>query len=145
MQRERCRIDRTTPIPSTLEPIAFADAVTDLMKRLGLDRQAWLERLEGEWATVVGNAVAGHTRPGRLDGKRLIVFVDSSVWLHELTHGGQDTMLANLQKCFGADKVTSIRLQLDPGDGPDGSGYVASAPAAPGSHAPGPVTRLREH
>ena len=84
------------------------------MKQLGLENRLWEEALLSEWPALVGEQVARQTRPGRLDHKVLYVFVSHSTWLNELSRYGQKQMLANLQARFGADRIKSIRLQLDP-------------------------------
>ena len=40
--------------------------------------------------------------------------MDHPAWLSDLSRYGQKQVLANLQKRFGADKIKSIHLQLDP-------------------------------
>jgi len=111
---ERCRIERGPRPPVRAEGEALADGLPAVMKRFGLDSQHWVDTLINEWASVVGAAVGMHTRPGRIDGSQLSVFVDSSVWLNELKRYGAKQMLANLQARFGASRIRNIRLQLDP-------------------------------
>jgi predicted nucleic acid-binding Zn ribbon protein len=85
------------------------------MKQLGLDNQHWLEMMSDEWPGIVGADVAKHTRLGGFQNKNLTIFVDGSVWLNELVRYGRDKMLASLQKRFGADRITTVTLRLDPG------------------------------
>ena len=111
---ERCRIDRAPQPPSPPTEGPIGEALPRLMKGLGLDSQHWVETLSQEWDVLVGAGVAKHTRPGRLDGCQLSVFVDSSVWLNELNRYGSKQMLENLQARFGAGRIRNIRIQLDP-------------------------------
>ncbi len=113
MHRERCRIG-PGPQPPRSDEHALEDVVPELMRRVGLDARHWVDTLSEEWGTIVGAAVAAHTRPGRLDGNRLTVFVDSSAWLNELKRYGAKQMLGNLQSRFGASRIRNIRLQVDP-------------------------------
>lgn len=127
VERERFHIADKRPGPSFHEAEALSGPVAHLMKRLGLGDQMWLEELAKAWPTLVGADVARHTRPGRMSGRNLTVFVDSSTWLSELCRHGQDRILANVQNTFGEERVSSISLQLDP-DAPshDGaSGFLA--------------------
>lgn len=96
--------------------LPFRKLVEAALKSMKLDDQLRMGRLETDWSQVMGAAVAAHTRPGRLNGDELIVFVDSSVWLSEL-HRSKARMLANLQKAFGKNRIRGLRLQLDPGRG----------------------------
>jgi predicted nucleic acid-binding Zn ribbon protein len=114
IHRERARIDSFRQPPSQTDGDAIGEALPGLMKRLGLDAHHWVETLGQEWDAIVGAAVGKHTRPGRVDGPRLTVFVDSSAWLNELKRFGKREMLRNLQKRFGARRIRDIRLQLDP-------------------------------
>jgi len=114
VERERSQIGLHKPPPPFDRTAAVGSVIPGVMKRLGLDVDAWLEELGGEWAALVGTAVAQHARPGRVQKNNLIVFVDSSVWLNELARYGKDEMLANLQKRFGRDKIRSMSFQLDP-------------------------------
>jgi predicted nucleic acid-binding Zn ribbon protein len=114
VERERSRIDRRTPPPPFREAASVASVVPALMKRLGLEDQHWTELLAAEWPKLVGDAVAKHTRPGRVHRENLVVFVDSSVWLNELARYGKDQIQTNLRKRFGDNKIKSVSFQLDP-------------------------------
>ncbi|MBT3194294.1 MAG: DUF721 domain-containing protein [Verrucomicrobia bacterium] len=111
---QRCRLERGPQPPTQSEGDAIGKALPRLMKGLGLDSEHWVETLSDEWVAIVGAAVGKHTRPGRLDGCQLSVFVDSSVWLNELKRYGLKQMLQNLQARFGASRIRNLRLQLDP-------------------------------
>lgn len=113
VERDRFQLtDPAPPPPDQCEKVG--DLVPSLMKQLGLENRLWEEALLSEWPALVGEQVARQTRPGRLDHKVLYVFVSHSTWLNELSRYGQKQMLANLQSRFGADRIKSIRLQLDP-------------------------------
>jgi len=84
------------------------------MKKIGLENHHWLLVLEEKWVTLVGAEVAKHTRPGRFERGNLVIFVDSSVWLSELSRYGRSKILSNLQEHFGLDRMKSVTLQLDP-------------------------------
>ncbi len=85
-----------------------------VMKGLGLSGLQWTAELAEAWPLVVGEQVAGHTRPGRMLGTELVVYVDSSVWLSELQRYGLKGLCAKVQDYCGKQKVRGIRLQLDP-------------------------------
>ena len=116
-RRLACERFRLTPedLPAGHEEIApIADILPLLMKKLGVEDRSWMERLTEEWALLVGKDLAVHARPGRLENMSLVVFVDNSVWLSELSRYGRRQMLSILQKRFGAERIRSIVLQLDP-------------------------------
>ena len=96
---------------------SIGEVIPAIMKRMGLEEQHWMTELSGEWDKIVGEDVARHTRPGKVQGDALVVFVDNSVWLNELSRYGKVPMLANLKKRFGSGKIDSLRFQLDPDAG----------------------------
>ncbi len=114
VHRERCRLTEYRQGPRNNEGEPVGDGVMSLMKKIGLDEQNWIETLSQEWEQIVGKGVGRHTRPGRISGKQLYVFVDSSVWLNELQRYGKTQMLSNLQSKFGEKRIRNISLQLDP-------------------------------
>ncbi|MBN2301224.1 MAG: DUF721 domain-containing protein [Lentisphaerae bacterium] len=113
--RERFGIVEFNPDNKREDAIAVGSAISALMKKLGIEDNLRMRHIEDDWADIVGGAVAQHTRPGKLEGGNLVVFVDSSVWLSELSRYGRDDMLANLRQKFGDRKIKSISLQPDPG------------------------------
>ena len=99
-----------------------SDALSPLLKKLGLQEVMWQRALLDDWPDLVGPQLARHTRPGRLDRKVLYVFVTHSMWLAELQRHGHRDLLANLQARYGKEQIRSVRLQLDPDVGrPAGS------------------------
>lgn len=111
--REREQIAETKP-PQERPEVMEAGLILDkVVKELGLASEHWLTRLADEWPQLAGDVVSKHTRPGRLDGKTLVVFVDNSVWLSELSRFGKEQLLANIKKQAGR-RIKDLRLQLDP-------------------------------
>ncbi len=95
------------------EGVPIAKLVEAWLKSLKLGDQLHMGRMEIEWEKVMGKAVSAHTRPGRLMGDELVVYVDSTVWLSEL-YRSRAQILSNLQKAFGK-RIRTLRLQIDPG------------------------------
>ncbi len=114
VQRERLRLDQDTPSPAFKDGRSVASLLPDVLRKLGGEPAAWLQRLGTEWPAIVGADVARHCRPGRLEARTLTCFVDTPVWLSELKRYGQRQMLANIQQHLGAETVTALRLQPDP-------------------------------
>lgn len=98
----------------------MAHLVAGVMKRLGLADEHWLAEMADEWTGLVGDAVAAHARPGRVERGTLYVFVDSSVWLSELQRYGSTQLLQNLGQRFGRERVKAVRFVMDP-EGPGGA------------------------
>ena len=111
---ERCGIPQGTPPPAELAWSDMESGIAEVLKGLGLSELQWTHELVESWTAIVGSQVAGHTRPGRMHGADLIVYVDSSVWLHELQRYGLKGMQAKVQNAYPHQRITNIRLQLDP-------------------------------
>jgi predicted nucleic acid-binding Zn ribbon protein len=124
VQRERARIEQWRPDPPPADAAPIGRVIAGVLKKLGLESQQWLATLSAEWASVVGAAVARHTRPGRYDGRLLVVFVDSAVWLSELKRCAPDRFLANVQRLAGAERVRAVRFEPDPDGAPPPSGMA---------------------
>ena len=68
---------------SWAEPIG--KVLEQVIANLGLAKKLNEQRAVVDWADIVGEKVAEHSRALRVDGGRLFVEVDSSVWAQELT------------------------------------------------------------
>jgi predicted nucleic acid-binding Zn ribbon protein len=113
VQRERDHIGDAAPPPPFRESAPVGNVLPPVLKKLGLSAQVWLQEAQERWPELVGKAVAAHTRVGRFFRGHVVVYVDSSVWLAELSRGGKAKMLANLREAYGSDVVRSLSLQLD--------------------------------
>jgi len=117
VQRERGQISQYRPDPPFVEPRHIGDVVGGILDGLGCEDAIWIEKIAARWNTIAGETVARHARPGSVEFQCLTVFVDSSVWLNELSRYGQTQLLNNLRIQFGDDRITKLRLRLDPGVG----------------------------
>jgi predicted nucleic acid-binding Zn ribbon protein len=68
-------------------------------------------RVFGEWESVVGEVVAGQTKPLRLDDGRLLVGVEQAAWAAQLRYMTTD-LLARCAQHLGPGVVTSIELRI---------------------------------
>lgn len=114
IERERFHLprERQTAEPAPSTPIG--EVIPGLLKQVGLADRLWEQTLLAEWSSLVGDQVARRARPGRMHRGTLVIFVSNSAWLSELSRYGQQQILENIQKRFGAGRIQGIRLQLDP-------------------------------
>jgi len=129
VMRERAQIPDPEPPPLHEKAAHISSVVRQVLKGLRLDGSAWMRSLEEKWRTVVGPEVAKHARPGRWDGRCLVIYVDSSPWLSELARCFKASMLQNIRKVPGGEQVRELAFLLDP----ESRGKVS----APGNHAQG--------
>lgn len=97
------------------EAAPVGDVLKSVMNRITVLRVDMIEELTKAWPEVAGKAVASHTRPAKMEGSQLAIFVDNHVWMQELQRSGKKQLLANIWKRFGAAKVKDILFRLDPG------------------------------
>jgi predicted nucleic acid-binding Zn ribbon protein len=110
--RERCRIEEgVSPTEDRSESISVV--LRRVVRKLGAEDDMWLSDLAAAWPGIAGPEVARHTRPGRVNGTELTVFVDNSVWLSELHRFGRGTLLGKLRAKFGG-RIASLRLAIEP-------------------------------
>ena len=69
------------------------------------------EDVKAAWDAVVGEKAAGHSKPRSLKGSRLIVNVDGSGWLYELTVQKKD-ILKKLEASLKSKKIKEITLRI---------------------------------
>lgn len=63
---------------------AVGDILPQVMKEISKKAGGFLPLILSKWTEMVGEAVAGHTQPVSLKGKKLYIEVDDSVWMAEL-------------------------------------------------------------
>ena len=68
--------------------------------------------LSERWASAVGETIAAHARPERLDAGRLTVVVDDPAWATELRYHSS-RILAALNADSGAPTISELRLRVD--------------------------------
>lgn len=94
------------------QPVPLAQAlreVMDAMEKADLKKRGTLFM---HWPEIVGRALALHTKPYSVRGKRLTVSVDSSDWLYEINAVFEKKILENVQQRVGADIIEEIRYKV---------------------------------
>ena len=117
IERERSRIADPLPELPFRDSVPVSKVISELLPRLQPAHNPALLELVGDWETIVGKAIAKHTRPGRVDNTCLVVYVTNSVWLDELARHSRPAMLEKVQQRVGPERVSDIRLYLDPDSG----------------------------
>jgi predicted nucleic acid-binding Zn ribbon protein len=83
----------------------------DLLRELGLEREAQGWRAVQEWPRVVGTRIARRTRAVAFHDGTLHVEVEGSAWLQELGYLRRD-LLRKLHAALGAAPVRELRFTI---------------------------------
>ena len=82
-----------------------------IISRIGDKGSLTQEDVRGAWDTAVGEKAAAHSRPRSLKDSRLIVNVDGSGWLYELTIRKKE-ILRKLEEAFKGKKIKELTLRI---------------------------------
>ena len=69
------------------------------------------EDVKAAWDAAVGEKAAAHSRPRTLRGSRLIISVDGSGWLYELTIRKKE-ILKKMEETLKGKKIKEITLRI---------------------------------
>ncbi len=97
------------PTPSGFD--SFSSILEAVAERLGLSAKLIEQRIAREWADIVGEQVATHTRPESIRGRRLSVLVDHSVWMQQLSFLKPD-LLRRIRVHTGGETVQDLVFRI---------------------------------
>lgn len=98
--------------PASDRFVSAADAVVRLMKSLGLEERLRDEQIRGVWQAIVGDFLANHSRPLKLQGGVLTVQVLQPAMLYEMDRVLKPKILAKFREHFGARTIKDIRFRI---------------------------------
>ena len=96
--------------------------LSNVVSRLGLERNLDDYRIWAAWDEIVGPAVARNAQPSRLDARRLVVTVKNATWMQELSLLRHE-LSRKLNAWMGREVVSEIFLVV---------GKVEAAETEPG-------------
>jgi len=82
-----------------------------LSKRMGLEGAVGLGRLFSGWSDIVGDAMAEHVRPLRIDRSALVVTVDHPAWATQVRRLG-DTLLDRASEYAGVERPGRLDVRV---------------------------------
>ena len=91
---------------------SIADGVVKLMKSLGLEERLRDEQVRGAWRAIVGDFIADHSQPVKLQTGVLIVQVLQPTMHYELDRVWKTKILAKLREQFGSRTIRDIRFRI---------------------------------
>jgi predicted nucleic acid-binding Zn ribbon protein len=93
---------------------SLGSLLPDVLGEMNMKEDAWVCEISGCWRELVGEQIAAHARPGRMEHGILYVYVAHSIWLNELSRYGRRQMVSRLQRRFGRQRIRDVKLQLEP-------------------------------
>ena len=97
------------------EPRPIGAELADVLRARGWDGRLAAARVVARWPEVVGDAVAGHCQPSRLEADgTLHVVADSAAWATQLSYL-QGTLMDRLAAECGSGLVRRIRVRTNEG------------------------------
>jgi predicted nucleic acid-binding Zn ribbon protein len=95
------------------EPVPIGDEIARTFRARGWAQRLEASRVVARWPEVVGEAVAAHCRPVRIeDDGTLLVSADSAAWATQLAYL-QGTLLDRINRICGPGAVVGVRVRTD--------------------------------
>jgi predicted nucleic acid-binding Zn ribbon protein len=95
------------------DPRLIGAELAELLRARGWDGRLATAKVVARWTEVVGDAVADHCRPSRLeDDGTLLVVADSAAWATQLAYL-QGTLLDRLGVVCGPGLVRRVQVRTD--------------------------------
>jgi predicted nucleic acid-binding Zn ribbon protein len=95
------------------DPRPIGAELAEVLRARGWDGRLAAAKVVARWSEVVGDAVADHCRPGRLeDDGTLLVVADSAAWATQLAYL-QGTLLDRINRICGPGTVVGVRVRTD--------------------------------
>ena len=87
-----------------------AEMVPGILKKYGIDQRMASERLEEAWCGIVGDFIAQHSRPTKLERRILWVAVSQSAVKYTLERELKVSLLKKLKAEFGEATINGVRF-----------------------------------
>jgi len=85
--------------------------IDKILKARGLENRLCEYNIRNQWEKAVGTVIAYHARPQTIYGKKLMLIVDSTAWMQQLSLLKPE-LVENINKHFGREIITDITLRL---------------------------------
>lgn len=94
------------------DSLPIGNVMDGVLKKLGLDRRFKESQIAAQWKSWVGDAISRHSHPYRVVNKKLVVYVDNSVWLNELNRQYKIWILKKIQTVLGKELIQDIHFKI---------------------------------
>ena len=96
------------------EPRPLDGSLEALSRRLGLEGAVGVGRLFSGWPDIVGEAMAEHVHPVKIDANSLVVTVDHPAWATQVRRLG-DTLLDRVAERTGVERPARLEVRVQRG------------------------------
>jgi hypothetical protein len=96
---------------SMKKPLPIHSILEETLKGLEVDLPIRTYSILGAWKEIVGEVVAGQTRPRAVRNKMLFIDVSHSTWVHQLQFL-KPTLLKKINAFLGEPEIQDIRFKL---------------------------------
>lgn len=93
------------------DPLHITDSLGEVTQALGMGKGQTVPCVFRSWNQVVGDAMAAHAQPLRLEGDLLIVSVDHPAWAVQVRYLGTE-ILAKLAMACGTGSPSELRVTV---------------------------------
>ncbi len=93
------------------EPRPLDGSLEALARRLGVEGAVGLGQLFSRWPEIVGEAMAEHVQPVRIDRTALVVTVDHPAWATQVRRLG-DTLLDRAAATAGVERPDRLEVRV---------------------------------
>jgi predicted nucleic acid-binding Zn ribbon protein len=100
--------------------VEMSESLAQLSRQIGTAPPDTLAHVFSRWADIVGETVAAHARPERIDGNALVVTVDSPAWASHLRTLATE-LLSKLSDGAGGGAPTTLVIRVRAGGRGPGS------------------------
>jgi predicted nucleic acid-binding Zn ribbon protein len=91
--------------------VKVGESLAELARQLGTAPPDTLSAVFSRWSELVGETVAAHARPEKLDGEALVVSVDSPAWASHLRTLAP-TVIGQLHGATGSSEVSRLVIRV---------------------------------
>jgi predicted nucleic acid-binding Zn ribbon protein len=93
------------------EPRPLDTSLEALTRQLGLEGAHGIGRLFSGWSEIVGEAMAEHVHPVRIDASALVVAVDHPAWATQVRRLGE-TLLDRASAYAGVERPARLEVRV---------------------------------
>ena len=93
------------------KPERIDSVIRFIIGKLDKEARPTSEEVGAAWEEIAGDKAARHAKPTSLRKKRLVISVDGSSWLYELTLK-KEFLLNGLKSKLGEDKIKELQFRI---------------------------------